>query len=512
MALLTFQEVTQGYQDKTLYAGASFELYKGEHLGVVGQNGVGKSTLIRILTGEVVPDEGQVKWQAGIRLGHLDQYAQDYERLSLNGYLHTAFDGLYAQEREMTALYAQAAQTGAEQPLAQAAALQERLEASGFYAVDANVRRVAHGLGLDALGMERPMSALSGGQRAKAILAKLLLEQPDVLLLDEPTNFLDKEHVQWLSEYLALFPGAFIVVSHDHDFLEKIADGILDIEFGTIKKYRGNYTQFLNQKTHQREAYVREYQAQQRMIERTEAYIRKNIAGVNTKMAQGRRKQLERLERLAPPGFVERPVFRFREAGLLAQKALSVTDLEVGYAAPLLPKLNFSVGGGQKLVITGFNGIGKSTLLKTLVGALPKLSGRYQFADPVKLGYYEQDLKWADASRTPMQIIWERYPTLTNRELRRALSQCGVKEEHVSRPVSTLSGGEQSKVKLCRLLLAQCNFLILDEVTNHLDAEAKQALCEALRSFQGSLILVCHEEKFYRDWADRVFNIESCLA
>lgn len=507
MSLLQVEHLTHSFGDKKLYDNASFALFKGEHMGIVGQNGAGKSTLIRILLGEIIPDQGSVKWPSHIRIGHLDQYAEIDGNETIAEYLKTAFADLFEMERRMNRLYEECAATGDAEALLQAAEIQERLEARDFYQVDNQIRKVASGLGLDAIGIHRKIAELSGGQRAKVILAKLLIEEPDVLLLDEPTNFLDKEHIAWLSGYLAAFEGAFIVVSHDFEFLEKVTSCICDIEFGTIQKYYGKYSEFLRQKEHLRQDYVRRYHAQQKKIEKTEEYIRRNIAGVNTRIAQGRRKQLERMEKLAPPAFTHKPSIRFRELPLSAQTSLKVSDLVVGYGAPLLPKINFSVTGGQKLAITGFNGIGKSTLLNTLVGRIPAVSGRFRFSEQTQIGYYEQNLQWNNDTLTPLQILSEQYPRLGNKEIRRYLAQCGVKDDLVTQEIRTLSGGEQSKVKLCGLMLSPCNFLVLDEPTNHLDSETKSALLEALRQFNGSVILVSHEERFYREWADRVIHL-----
>lgn len=307
------------------------------------------------------------------------------------------------------------------------------------------------------------------------------------------------------------FEGAFIVVSHDFDFLEKVTSCICDVEFGTVKKYYGKYSDFVRQKEHLRKDYIRQYYAQQKKIEKTEEYIRRNIAGVNSKIAQGRRKQLQRMERIAPPSFTHKPSIHFQELPISVQTVLEVNNLEVGYDFALLPKLNFSVMGGQKLVITGFNGVGKSTLLKTIVGNIASISGEFHFSEQIKIGYYEQDLNWSNDSLTPLQIISEQFPKLNMKEIRHHLAACGVKDTHVSQEIRTLSGGEQSKVKLCGLLLSPCNFLILDEPTNHLDAEAKEALQKALIKFKGSIILVSHEASFYLDWADSIFHIETGL-
>lgn len=509
MSLLEVTNLSQCFMEKALYVKAGFELYKGEHIGVVGQNGAGKSTLIKILLGEVVPDEGEIKWQPNIKIGHLDQHAEIDKNSTVLEYLQSAFSELYMIEKEMTDLYQKSSIEENEEFLVKAANYQEMLILRDFYSLDSEINKVATGLGLTAIGMNRYVGELSGGQRAKLIMAKLLLSNPNLLLLDEPTNFLDKEHVDWLSDYLISFDGAFLVVSHDIHFLKKISTGICDIEFGTIKKYHGNYTKFLNQKAHLRDDYIRQYQSQQKKIEKTEAYIRKNRAGVNSRMAQGRQKQLDRMERIAPPSFTEKTDIKFSEIELNVGTALNVNNLEVGYYYPLLPKLNFTVTAGQKLVITGFNGIGKSTLLKTLISDIPCISGGFHFAEQVKIGYYEQDLIWEDVTKTPFQIIADAYPRLNVKEVRRSLAQCSVKEEHVLRSITTLSGGEQSKVKLCKMLLTPCNFLILDEPTNHLDIETKESLKNAMKKFEGCIILVSHEEKFYKDLADKVLHIEN---
>ena len=391
--------------------------------------------------------------------------------------------------------------------LEQAGQLQDELLSSGFYDVETRINKISTGLGLTALGMDTTTGSLSGGQRAKVILAKLLLEEADILLLDEPTNFLDSSHVDWLSEYLKTFPGAYLIVSHDYDFINRISTGILDIEFGTIKKYNCGYKEFLRLKTHLRENYVGRYHAQQREIGRTEAYIRRNIAGQNTKIAQGRRTRLERMERLAKPEYAESPNFRFANGEVPAGKLMEARNLCIGYSYPLLPSLSFTVQSGQKVAVTGFNGMGKSTLLKTLLGVQPAISGGVELHPMLKIGYYEQELRWDNPGSTPLDLISGSFPLMKQKEIRRALAQCGIKAEHTGQPISTLSGGEQSKVKLCRLILGRYNFLILDEPTNHLDGETKEVLEKSLINFNGSVILVTHEERFYRHWADRVLKI-----
>lgn len=295
MSLLEITNLSHSFSENVLYKNADFSLNKKEHVGIVGQNGTGKSTLIKLCTGQLLPDDGRVTWQSKTSIGYLDQYAEINLQLDMKSFLKTAFLNLYDLEEKMNYLY-ENMQEGDFQNLNTAARYQEELELQDFYLIDTKIEQVATGLGLLAIGLDRPIAQMSGGQRAKVILAKLLLEKPDVLLLDEPTNFLDKEHVDWLSEYLCGLNNAFMVVSHDYAFLEKISNRICDIDNHKITKYYGTYSEFLRKKTALREDYIRQYSAQQKEIKKTEEFIRKNIAGRKSKMARGRQKQLDRMD------------------------------------------------------------------------------------------------------------------------------------------------------------------------------------------------------------------------
>ncbi len=510
MSLLTVSHLSHGFGEKTLYTDTGFELYPGEHMGVVGQNGTGKSTLISILTGALLPDAGQVIWDRKARLGYLDQHAHTDGSVTLDQLLHSAFEGLYQTEERMIHLMQQLTGQEDEALLRRIDACQRQLEAADFYTLEPRIAKVAAGLGLSALGLERPLSTLSGGQRAKAILAKLLLEAPDVLLLDEPTNFLDKEHVAWLAQYLQGFGGAFIVVSHDPEFLAQVAGVILDIEFAVMKKYSGGYAGFVRQKREQRADYLRRYEAQRQEIARTQDYIARNKARAATaNMAKSRQKRLDRMEKLAAPQLAPTPHFAFQAASASPGRILEVKALSIGYGSPLLPPLSFALAMGEKVVITGFNGVGKSTLLKTLMGELAPLSGSFAFAPELKTGYFQQELAWDDPGLTPLALMAAQFPGMMPKLLRSALARCGLRAQHALQPVGTLSGGEQSKVKLCPLTLTPAHLLVLDEPANHLDAETKACFQQALRGFSGAVILVSHEEGFYRDWADRVVDIRA---
>lgn len=507
MSLLRIEGLSHSFGENVLYRNAEFTLNKGEHVGIVGQNGAGKSTLIKICTGQMLPDSGRVIWLPNITIGYLDQYAQIDPAFTMKEFLESAFTKLFELEAQVIKLYEKAAQ-GDEKSLETAAQYQEQLEVHDFYSIDTEIERVANGLGLSAIGLERPISQMSGGQRAKVILAKLLLEKPEVLLLDEPTNFLDEDHVKWLAEYLSSLENAYLVVSHDHHFLEQIANRICDIDHGTMTKYYGTYSDFLRKKTLLREDYIRQYAAQQKKIQKTEEFIRKNFAGRKAKMARGRQKQLDRMEKLEALDQKEViPVFRFAELPFTNTDHLLVKQLAVGYQYPVLSDIEFHIQGGQKVAVTGFNGIGKSTLLKTLTGQISEMQGYYKFSDQVTVGYFEQDLVWEEPEWTPIQIVSDAHPEMVIKDIRKHLAQCGISQKHALQPIKTLSGGEQAKVKKCLLTLIPCNFLIMDEPTNHLDIQAKEALKTALSQFSGTVLLVSHEEAFYRDWVQRVMNI-----
>lgn len=508
MSLLEIEGLTHSFGENVLYKNAGFTLNRGEHIGIVGQNGTGKSTLIKICTEQIMPDSGRVIWQPNLTIGYLDQYAEIDHSITMKDFLKTAFTKLFEIEAQVMQLYEKAAD-GDSKSLELAAYYQEQLETYDFYSIDTAIERVANGLGLLAVGLERSIAEMSGGQRAKVILAKLLLEKPDVLLLDEPTNFLDKDHVTWLAEYLSTLENAFLVVSHDFDFLDRIANRICDIDNDTITKYYGTYSEFLRKKTLLREDYIRQYSAQQKEIKKTEEFIRKNIAGRKSKMARGRQKQLDRMEKMEALDQKEIiPHFQFPVLPLTNTEHLLVKNLAIGYHYPVLSDIEFSIKGGQKVVITGFNGIGKSTLLKTLIGQIPPIQGYFKFSDQVTFGYFEQDLSWSQPEQTPIQIISNAYSDMVIKDVRKHLARCGISSKHAMQAIGSLSGGEQAKVKMCLLTLTPCNFLIMDEPTNHLDVQAKEALKEALNAFAGTVLLVSHEEAFYRDWTQRVINIE----
>lgn len=507
MSLLTIKNLTYQVADKLLYQQANFSLHPGEHLGVTGNNGVGKSTLLKLLQAEYLPDQGDISWQPSVIVGYLDQHAQVDLTLSIHAYLASAFVTLFEAEKTLMALYADMATDASASLLNRAAQLQSLLEKEHFYSLDHRIEQVANGLGIDCFGLSTLMGNLSGGQRHKVMLAKLLLQQPDVLLLDEPTNYLDTDHVTWLGEFLSQYRGAFMVVSHDTAFLDKIANGICDIDFRQIRKYKGHYTKAMAQKAHELSNQAKQFDAQQREIQKLEQYIDKNGAGVNAKMANGRKKQLAKIERLDRPEHKLTPVLNFASAPLNAQQAIVARNLHIGYQHPLLPAINLHVQRGEKIAITGFNGLGKSTLLKTLIGEVTPLAGQVETAKGIQWGYFAQDLNWRYPDSTPLQVVRTACSALNDKTARQKLAQFGISGRKAQQALATLSGGEQTKVKLCCLAVTNTNVLILDEPTTHLDVDVKSALKEALIRYQGTVVIVSHESEFVSGWPDRVLDI-----
>lgn len=508
MSILTVEHLNHQFLDKRLYDDARLQLNKEDHMGIVGQNGVGKSTLIKILTGEEVADEAEIKWQKNITVGYLDQYANLTAGLSIRDFLRTAFEKLYHDQEELLDIYSN---NPDEEDLIRAGKLQERLDAADFYDVDTKIEQVATGLGIDVLGYDNDVSKLSGGQRSKIILAKLLLQKPDVLLLDEPTNYLDTNHIEWLVDYLQNFEGAFVVISHDYEFLGKITNVICDIEFGKITRYTGSLKQAFKQKADNRRTYLKAYANQQKKIAKEEAYIRKFKAGSRSKSAKSREKQLSHLEIMGPPEnrVIPQIVFPY-EITPNSTMLMEVNDLVIGYDAPILKqKVNFSISAGEKLVLKGFNGIGKSTLIKTLIGKLAPIDGQFEKSSIVKVGYFKQDLKWANKFATPLEILSNLHPEAEQKEVRKLLAKTGLTTQQATSQIYTLSGGEQSKVKIADLMFNETNLLFMDEPTNHLDDDSKNALKYALSHYEGAVVLVTHEDGFYSSsWIDKVIDIE----
>lgn len=510
MSLLTVEDVSHNFGDRTLFKNVSFRLLAGEHVGLVGANGVGKSTLMNILTGQLLKDSGKVEWTPKVRYGYLDQHTKLTPGKTVRDVLKDAFLPLLELEQEMMTITEKMADASPEELellLEQMGEIQEQLEIGDFYMIDVKVEEMANGLGLSVIGLDRDVATLSGGQRTKVLLAKLLLEKPNVLLLDEPTNYLDVEHIDWLTQYLNNYPYAFILISHDTEFMNKVVNVIYHLEFAKLTRYTANYDKFLEMADINKNQHIDAYEKQQEFIKKQEDFIQRNKARYSTSgRAKSREKQLERMERIDRPEEAAKPVFNFKEARASGKTVFEGIDFEIGYDRPLLPKMSITIERGEKIAIVGCNGVGKSTLLKTILGKIEPYSGKTYQGDFLYPAYFEQEVR--PGNLTPIDDVWNEYSHLNQHEVRAHLARCGLKNEHITRPLKALSGGEQAKVRLCKLLMRESNWVLFDEPTNHLDVIAKEELKRALKEYKGTVLLVSHEPDFYEDWVTKIWNVE----
>lgn len=480
-------------------------LFEGDHACLVGPNGSGKSTLMRLLNGDLKPDEGSIAVQGKKAIGYLDQYQTLEGDMRVQTYLYDVFEHLFEAEARMEKLYEQGATADPEKQeklLNRAATIGEKLIEADFYSVKSRVGSIIHGLGLDSEVLKQTIKTLSSGMRSKVILAKLLLEKADILLLDEPTNFLDVEHIEWLSSFLNQYEKSFIVVSHDADFLRKITRTVFAIEAGEIIRYKGTYDNYLQQRAIRRQNQEKAFENQQAFIKKTEEFIQKNIHRAKTSTrAKSRRKMLNRINRVQKPNKDATYKFNFPMSRPSGEDVLDITNLDIGYESPLVEPISLELKKGEKIAITGENGIGKSTLVKTLLGYIEALGGGFKWSDTVRISYFEQD-STLPSSMTPFEIIRETYPSFDNQDIFSLLGGHGLDAGLALRPIKTLSGGEKAKTRLAILKHQKGNVLIADEPTNHLDEQAKAALKDAFIRYEGTLLLVSHEPAFYSDICD----------
>lgn len=510
MSILTVSHVSHGFGGRQILQDASFRLLKGEHIGLVGANGEGKTTFLDIITGKRTPDEGEISWCNHITTGYLDQFSVLEKGMTIRDVLRTAFNRMYEMERETLSLYEKMGDCAPEEMdalMEEVGELQEILEHSGFYTIDTRIEEYANGLGLCDIGLDRDVSELSGGQRAKVLLTKLLLEDPMILILDEPTNFLDENHVVWLKRFLQNYENAFILVSHDTAFLNDVVNVIYHVENATLTRYTGNYDQFTEMHELKLRQITQAYEKQQKEIAQLEDFVARNKARAATaNMARSRQKKLDKMEIIELAKEKIKPTFYFTPARTPGREVLVGRQLVLGYDEALTRPVDVVVERNTRIAICGVNGLGKSTLLKTLLGVIPPFGGTVEHDQFLIPGYFEQEE--AASSRTALEEIWQSFPGMTNGEVRGALARCGLTTEHIESQMRVLSGGENAKVRLCRLMLRPMNLLVLDEPTSHLDVDAKDALKDAILAFKGTVLLVSHEPEFYQDIADTVWNVE----
>lgn len=487
------------YGEEQLFNKATVRINNGERVGLIGLNGVGKSTLMNIIAGRLSQDSGSVIWDNGISFSYLDQHLTVNTLDSVSSYLYSVYDELFKKEKEMNALYeslADANENEFDKILRKAENVQSYLDEKNFYMIKSKIGNIINGLGID-IENTRPLKDLSGGQRAKVFLGKMLLEEKDVLLLDEPTNFLDLKHIEWLSKFLASYEKGFIVISHNVEFLNSVCQVIVELENKVLTKYKGNFDAYIAQKDQNAIAYLKAYQRQQAFIKHNEEFINKNIVrATTTKRAQSRRKLLEHLDVMAPPTKEEPVYYSFKFTKSFHLNPLVTKDLAIGYDHIILDKINLKFEFGKKYVIVGKNGIGKTTFVKTILSILKPLGGSFNLSELNTISYFAQEEDVNDI--TPIEYFREKYPLMENGDIRKVLAKYAIKGDLALKSMKQLSGGEQAKVRFARLSLEKSNLLILDEPTNHLDKLAKESLFNELASYPGTIILVSHEKEFYK--------------
>ena len=512
MSVLNVQNLSHGFGDRAIFDDVSFRLLKGEHVGLIGANGEGKSTFMNIVTGALQPDAGKVEWSRKVRVGYLDQHAVLQDGQTIREVLSSAFQYLFDVEQEISASYEKMADVTPEELeklLADVGELQETLDQNDFYQINAKVEEVGRGLGLADVGFDREVGALSGGQRTKVLLAKLLLEKPEILLLDEPTNYLDEEHIEWLKRFLIDYENAFILISHDMPFLNAVVNVIYHMENQALTRYVGDYNHFLSVYEMKKQQMEADYKKQQQEIAELKDFVARNKARVSTRnMAMSRQKKLDKMDVLALAKERPKPQFSFKVARTPSKIIFETKELVIGYDEPLSRPLHLTMERGQKIAFVGANGIGKTTLLRSILGEIDPLQGTVETGDNLHIGYFEQEIKGSNRN-TCLEEIWNTFPSLTQAEVRGALARCGLTTKHIESKIDVLSGGEKAKVRLCKLLNIETNLLVLDEPTNHLDVDAKNELKRALQEYKGSILLISHEPEFYQDIVNQVWNCEN---
>ena len=510
--LIAFNGVTFSYGDNLIFSDVTFQINEGERVGLVGENGAGKTTLLKLLLGQLFADGGEIVKKNGVGIGYLEQNGGYDSANTVYAEMREVFKEDFSAVERLNALSAELSACDYESAeyrriSAKMESLQKFVASRDSYIADVKIKTVLNGMGFESF-YNRRIDGMSGGEKTRLKLARLLLEDPDLLVLDEPTNHLDIKTLYWLEDYLATFKGAVFVVSHDRYFLDRVVSKTAEIENGGLSTYAGNYTKYKQLKAEQYERALKEYESQQEEIKKLQTYVDKNIVRATTaRSAQSRVKKLERMEILEKPFTPPKPPrFKFTYSQEPYKEVLTVRDLnlEIG-GKRLIVGGQLQILRGEKVAITGDNGAGKSTFLHAIAGGENRAItlGRY-----VHLAFFDQELANLNGDNTVLQELWERHVTYTQTEARASLARCGLYPEDIDKKVSSLSGGERAKLALCVFENEQGNVLILDEPTNHLDLPARESLEEALKEFEGTVIFVSHDRYFVNAIAGRVVEIE----
>ncbi|MBA8772898.1 ABC-F family ATP-binding cassette domain-containing protein [Staphylococcus coagulans] len=516
MILMQLSHVTKSFDGEEIFEDVNFEVKTGERIGIVGRNGAGKSTLMKIIAGVENYDSGHISKIKGLKLGYLTQ------QMTLNTQ-NTVFEEMakpfaHVQsisermkvETDWLAAHADMYESVEYKThIDQYEKLSNEFEQLEGYQYESKIKTVLNGLDFSEADYHRPINDFSGGQKTRLSLAQMLLSEPDLLLLDEPTNHLDMATTEWLEDYLKYFKGAIVIISHDRFFLDKIVTQIYDVSLGEVKHYVGNYAKFIELRDQYYQKRLAEYERQQNEIKRLETFVEKNITRASTSgMAKSRRKVLEKMERL------EKPMLDARSANIqfdfdrnTGNDVMHIQDLTIGYVSPITQPIQFEINKGDHIGIIGPNGIGKSTLIKTLAKRLPPLSGQVIDGANLKIGYYDQKQAEFRSNKTILNFVWDQYRQMPEKDVRAVLGRFLFTQDDVLKVINDLSGGEKARLQLALLMLERNNVLILDEPTNHLDIDSKEMLEQALKHFQGTLIFVSHDRYFINQLANRIFDL-----
>ncbi len=512
MSILSVSNLSHSYGGREILENVNFRLLKGEHVGLIGPNGEGKSSFMNIITGKLIPDNGTIEWAKYVKVGYLDQLASYDKDVTIREVLQDAFLDLFEKEERINELYMEMADASEEElidMMEEVGILQEIIESRDFYAIDAKIDELSHSMGIIDFGLDTKFSDLSGGQRSKVLLSKLLLEKPDILMLDEPTNYLDEEQIEWLRRYLQNYENAFLLISHDIEFLDSVINLIYHVENKELNRYVGNYSEFERLYELKRKQIENAYKKQQQEIKRLEDFVARNKANIATRnMAMSRQKNLDKMDRIELQREKPDPEFNFKEIGSTSRLIFETKDLVIGYDKdnPLTKPLNLRMDRGDRIVIIGMNGLGKTTLVRTILGEIPPLSGEIHYGQNLNIGYFKQEESYD--KQTAIEDFWDAFPSLLQNEVRAALSKCGLTTEQYESQVKVLSGGEKAKLRLCKVINKATNIIMLDEPTNHLDQVSKEELKRALKEYNGGIFLISHEKAFYEEVASNIWDME----
>lgn len=510
MIIAQAQDLEQRFGGNTIFSNISFSVPDNARIGLVGPNGAGKTTLLKIMTGQQEPTNGQFTINKGLKVGYIAQENALDENKTIWDEMLTVFDNLIEKNKRITKMQEQIAEHPEDENLLKRYdQLAYDFEQEGGFTYQAEIKSILNGFNFKENTWQKVIGTLSGGEKTRLAFVKLLLQKPPVLLLDEPTNYLDLDTLDWLEAFLKNYQGAIITVSHDQYFLDHLANQILELNFGKLTTFKGNYSQYVKERELMDNQQEAAYEKQQEKIKKEEEFIQKNLVRASTtKRAQSRRKALDKMERIKPPKHKQKVRINFTSDRPSGKEVLIAKDLTIGYPdKTMVSDIDFQVNKNDRVAIIGPNGIGKSTLLKTIMKKLEPKDGSIKYGASLDIGYYDQELQSLDPSKTVLDTIWDRHKTMPEKDVRSILASFLFTAEDIDKTVGQLSGGQKARLTLTVLSLEKDNFLLMDEPTNHLDIEAKEVLEQALDNYDGTLLFVSHDRYFINELANKIISV-----